>query len=293
MTKPLEGRAALITGANQGLGLAIARAYVEAGASVFMCARDAALLDTARMEVAALAGPGQSVLARAADVSNRDQVAALAREVLEAFPHLQILVNNAGVYGPLGLIEDVDWDAWVRAVEINLFGSILMCRALLPHFKARRYGKIVQLSGGGATNPLPRITAYAVSKAAIVRFAETLAEEVREDGIDVNAIAPGALNTRLLDEVLAGGPERVGQAFYERSLKQKEQGGAPLDRGASLAVFLASAASDGITAKLLSALWDPWETLPEHLDDLRRTDVYTLRRIVPSDRGLSWGHNDE
>jgi NAD(P)-dependent dehydrogenase (short-subunit alcohol dehydrogenase family) len=214
-----------------------------------------------------------------------DRVASAA---LGEFQQVHVLVNNAGIYGPLGPIEEIDWEAWVQAIEINLFGSILMCRALLAHFKAHRYGKIVQLSGGGATTPLPRISAYAASKAAVVRFAETLAEEVRENGIDVNAIAPGALNTRLLDEVLAVGPERVGPAFYERSLKQKAEGGAPLDRGASLAVFLGSAASDGITGKLLSALWDPWETLPEHLDDLGRTDVYTLRRIVPADRGLPW-----
>src|SRR6185436_20968340 len=111
------------------------------------------------------------------------------------------------------------------------------------------------LSGGGATNPLPRISAYAASKAAVVRFAETLAEELRDAHVDVNAIAPGPLNTRLLDEVLTAGPEKVGAGFYERSLKQKEQGGAPLERGAELAVFLGSAASDGITGKLLSALW--------------------------------------
>jgi NAD(P)-dependent dehydrogenase (short-subunit alcohol dehydrogenase family) len=292
MTRWLEGRTALITGANQGLGLAIARAYVEAGASVCMCARDTALLEEARTEVAALALPGQLVLARPADVSLPMQVGQLVSATLDVFPQLHILVNNAGVYGPLGFIEDVDWEAWVEAIEINLFGSILTCRALLPHFKSQRYGKIVQLSGGGATHPLPRISGYAASKAAIVRFAETLAEEVRDDRIDVNSIAPGPLNTRLLDEVLTGGPERVGQAFYERSLKQKEQGGAPLDRGATLAVFLGSAASDGITGKLLSAMWDPWETLAEHRDDLRRTDVYTLRRIVPADRGLSWGKND-
>jgi len=292
MTRPLEGRNALITGANRGFGLAIARAYVEAGASVLMCARDVALLDQARAEVATLASDGQQVLAKPGDVSRRDHVEQMAAVALNAFPQMHILVNNAGVYGPLGPVDDIDWDAWVQAIEINLFGSILMCRALLPHFKAHRYGKIVQLSGGGATNPLPRISAYAASKAAIVRFAETLAEEVHDDRIDVNAIAPGSLNTRLLDEVLAGGPERVGQAFYQRSLKQKQQGGAPLERGAGLAVFLGSAASDGITAKLLSALWDPWAALPEHLDDLRRTDVYTLRRIVPADRGLSWGRND-
>jgi NAD(P)-dependent dehydrogenase (short-subunit alcohol dehydrogenase family) len=292
MTRPLEGRNTIITGANQGLGLAIAKAYVEAGASVLMCARDAGRLESARAEVERLASHGQRVLAVAADVSSEDRVAGLASLALSTFTQVHALVNNAGVYGPLGPIEEVDWRAWVEAVEINLFGSILMCRALLPHFKARRYGKIVQLSGGGATAPLPRMSAYAASKAAIIRFAETLAEEVRGDGIDVNAIAPGALNTRMLDEVLAGGPERVGKAFYERSIKQKEQGGAPLERGASLAVFLGSAASDGITAKLLSALWDPWEALPEHLDDLRRTDVYTLRRIVPGDRGLGWGRDD-
>ncbi|HEX9366564.1 MAG TPA: SDR family oxidoreductase, partial [Vicinamibacterales bacterium] len=199
MTRPLDGRTALITGANQGLGLAIARAYVTAGASVFLCARDAALLEAARVEVSALATEGQLVRAQRADVSRREDVEALAKAVLDVFPRVHILVNNAGVYGPMGLIEDVNWDAWARAIEINLFGSILMCRALLPHFKAHGYGKIVQLSGGGATTPLPRISAYAASKAAIVRFSETLAEEVRADGIDVNAIAPGALNTRLLD----------------------------------------------------------------------------------------------
>src|SRR5206468_2468843 len=124
------------------------------------------------------------------------------------------------------------------------------------------------------------------SKAAIVRFAETLAEEVRDFGIDVNSIAPGALNTRLLDEVLAAGPGRVGENFYNRSMKQKESGGAGLQKGTELALFLASPASDGVTGKLISAVWDPYPEFQDHQDDLRKTDVYTLRRIVPKDRGL-------
>ena len=165
---------------------------------------------------------------------------------------------------------------------------MLPARALASHFIQRGYGKVVQLSGGGATNPLPGLSAYAASKAAVVRFAETLAEELREHHVDVNAIAPGALNTCMLDEVLAAGPERVGERFYERALEQQRSGGVPLERGAELAVWLASAASDGVTAKLLSAVWDPWPKLPEHLDDLA-SDVYTLRRIVPADRGLDWG----
>jgi len=289
VTKPLEGRTALITGGSQGLGLAIARAFVEAGAGVMICARDGELLEKARAELAALASSDQTVVARAADVSQPEEVDELVLAALEAFPQLHILVNNAGVYGPMGLVEDVDWMAWVRAIEINVFGSILMCRAVLPHFKAHRYGKIIQLSGGGATNPLPRLSAYAASKAAIVRFAESLALEVKDDGIDVNAIAPGALNTRMMDELIAAGPEVVGQAFFERMKRIADEGGTPLADGAGLAVFLASAASDGITAKLLSAVWDPWPRLPDHRADLDRTDIYTLRRVTPADRSLDWG----
>ena len=288
MSRILENRAAIITGANQGLGLAIARAYVEAGASVMICARNADLLEGAHAELSALAAPGQTILMQAADVSRRDDVEGLVNRAVETFGQVHILVNNAGIYGPKGGIETIDWDEWVKAIEINLFGSVLLCRALLPHLKAHRYGKIVQLSGGGATNPLPFLSAYAASKAAIIRFAETLAEEVREYHIDVNAIAPGALNTRLLDEILEAGPEKVGQSFYDRMVTQKAKGGTPLEKGASLAVYLASEASDGITGKLISAVWDPWETLAEHKDDLRG-DVYTLRRIVPQDRGMSWG----
>lgn len=285
----LTGRAAIITGASQGFGLEIARTYVAAGASVCMCARNALKLEEARCEVAALAKQHQIVFAQPADVSKKKDVEQLIGEALRRFQQVHILVNNAGVYGPLGLIEEVNWEAWVHAIEINLLGSVLMCRALMPHFKTHHYGKILQLSGGGATNPLPHISAYAVSKAAIVRFVETLSKESHEDHIDINAIAPGALNTRLLDEVLEAGPDKVGHDFYKRSLKQKTAGGAPLAVGASLATYLGSSESDGITGKLISAIWDPWESLTEHLYDLRNTDIYTLRRIVPKDRGMAWG----
>ena len=289
MGRTLDGRTALITGASQGFGLAIARAYVKAGANIIMCARDGEILNKAREEITALAVPGQAIIAQVADVSKPDDVEKLTAKTLDAFHRLHILVNNAGIYGPKGLIEEVDWGEWVRAIGINLLGSVLMCRAVLPHFKTHNYGKIVQLSGGGATNPLPHISAYASSKAAIVRFAETLSEEVRGHHIDVNVVAPGPLNTRLLDEVLEAGPGKVGAAFYDRAVKQKTQGGAPLEKGTELAVFLASATSDGITGKLISAVWDPWERLPEHLDELQKTDIYTLRRIVPKDRGKDWG----
>jgi len=289
-TYSVEGRNAIITGANQGLGYAIAEAYIRSGASLLICARSAGSLEEARENLLALSGPGQKVVAQVADVSKPDDAERLVETGLRSFSTLHILVNNAGVYGPMGPIEEVDWNHWIEAIEINLFGSVLTCRAVLPHFKSRGYGKIIQVSGGGATNPLPRISAYAASKAAIVRFVETLAQEVRKDNIDVNAIAPGALNTRLLDEVLRAGPGKVEQDFYDRALRQKAEGGTPLEKGANLTVFLGSEASDGITGKLISAVWDPWERLSEHVEELQETDIYTLRRIIPKDRGKDWGN---
>jgi NAD(P)-dependent dehydrogenase (short-subunit alcohol dehydrogenase family) len=289
MSDLLLGRNAIITGANQGLGLAIARAYLEQGANILICARDEQKLQSAFDELKPLARSGQTVEKIRADVSVQKDVKALIEFALEKFSQIQILVNNAGVYGPKGKIEDIDWDEWEQAIRINLLGSILVARSLLPHFRKRHYGKIIQLSGGGATNPLPFISAYAASKAGIVRFMETLAEETREDHIDINSIAPGALNTRLLDEVLDAGPEKVGKTFYERAIKQKEGGGTPLEKSADLAVFLGSPASDGITGKLISAVWDPWRNFRDHQQDLAKSDIYTLRRILPKDRSMDWG----
>jgi 3-oxoacyl-[acyl-carrier protein] reductase len=286
---PLHSRSAIVTGASQGLGLAIAQAFAAAGANVAICARDEHAISRAREQVAAAAHGGARVVATRADVARAEDVQALVDSAIRQFGRVQILVNNAGVYGPMGSIDQVDWVEWTRAVEINIYGSVLPIRAILPHLRQQRYGKIIQLSGGGATAPLPRITAYATSKAAIVRLTESVALDVKDQGVDVNSIAPGALNTRLMNELLAAGPGAVGQEFFDRMRKIADDGGTPLEKGAALAVFLASAASDGITGKLLSAPWDPWETLQEHRGDLDGSDVYTLRRIVPKDRKMNWG----
>jgi 3-oxoacyl-[acyl-carrier protein] reductase len=284
----LQGRGILITGASQGLGKAIARSCLAEGANVLICARTAKSLDLAHAELASQASAGQQVLACVADVSRADDAQRLVECAIRSLPRLDALVNNAGVYGPKGVVEEVDWLEWIRTIEVNLIGSVLLCRATLPVFRKQNYGKIVNLSGGGATAPLPRFSAYAASKAALVRFTETVAEETRGTGIDINAVAPGPLNTRLLDEVLEAGPERVGRSFYEQALEQKRTGGVPLEKAAALCVFLVGSDSDGITGRLISAVWDPWHTLAQRRFELDGTDIYTLRRIVPKDRGLDW-----
>lgn len=287
-TGVLAGRSAIVTGANRGLGLAIAEEFAKAGADLALGARDEALLEQRATELRKRY-PDICIVSRRLDVTSPDDVGAFIETSIQELGKLDVLVNNAGVYGPMGAIETVDWNAWASAVAINLFGSVLMARGVIPHMRRAGRGAIIQISGGGATSPMPGISAYAASKAAVVRFAETLALELKSDGITVNSIAPGALNTQLLDEVIAAGPQKVGQQFYERALKQREQGGTPLSKGAETAVFLASDAARGITGRLVSAIWDRWEDWPDHLEALDNSDLYTLRRITGRDRGQDWG----
>jgi len=283
----LKGLNALVTGGSQGLGQAIAEHYLREGANITICARSEKDLISTRTALAKQF-PQQKVTAHTCDISNQEQVATLVASAVNDLGSLDILVLNAGIYGPMGPTESVDLAEWRRAIDVNLYGVLLPCREIIPLFKRAGRGKIVILSGGGATNPMPNISAYATSKAAVVRLMETLAEELRPFKIDVNAIAPGALATRLVDQVLAAGADKVGAAFFEKNKGWKEKGAVPLSLGASLAVYLGSNESDDITGKLLSAQWDPWAKLQEHREDLAKTDIYCLRRIVPEDRGRKW-----
>jgi 3-oxoacyl-[acyl-carrier protein] reductase len=283
----LKNLNAIITGSSQGLGKVIAEHFLSEGANVALCARSEKDLLATRDELAKKFS-SQKVVAKTCDVSNEAQVNELVAFAVRELGGVNALVLNAGIYGPMGPTESVSLDEWRRAMDINLYGVLLPCRAVIPHFKKAGRGKIVVLSGGGATNPLPNISSYAASKAAVVRLMETFAEELKAFHVDVNAIAPGALATRLVDEVIAAGPEKVGAAFYEKNKQWKEKGATPLELGAKLAVYLASAQSDGVTGKLISAQWDPWERLHEFKADLN-SDIYALRRIVPKDRGKAWG----
>lgn len=284
----LVGRSAVITGASQGLGRCIAEQFVRDGANVAICARTPEALSKAEAVLRQTCGAAQKVFAMRCDVSREADVNEFVAGARNEFGTVDILVANAGVYGPMGPIETVDWREWVRAFEINLYGVLLPCRAVIPHFKKLGRGKIVIISGGGATNPLPNISSYASAKAAVVRVMETMAHELKAHRIDVNAIAPGALKTRFVEQVLNAGPEVVGAAFYERNLKLAADGGTPLELGAHLCAYLASEQSDGITGRLISAQWDRWEILHERKDELAPSDIYTLRRIIPEDRGKTW-----
>lgn len=271
----LDRETVVITGAGRGIGAAIAHAFADAGANLVLLARTQAEIERVAEETRAR---GVASLALRGDVSRRPDVEQMVAAAEEMFGRIDVLVNAAGVYGPIGTLAENDMAEWARAIETNLLGTAFSMHAVLPHMIARRKGVVINFSGGGAVSPFPRFSAYASSKAAVVRLTETVAEEVKEFGIRVNAIAPGAVNTRLLDQVLAAG-ERAGTQFYAKAKEQKAKGGTPLETAAELTVFLASPTAAGVTGRLISAVWDDWKSLPERAQELGRSALFTLRRI--------------
>jgi NAD(P)-dependent dehydrogenase (short-subunit alcohol dehydrogenase family) len=279
MSGRLVGRTALITGGGRGIGEAIGLAFAGEGAELMLVSRTEKELNAVADRCRAM---GRRCFIGVGDVSVRADVARLVAAALRDLGHVDVLVNAAGVYGPIGPVTDVDLAEWARALSVNLLGVLYTCHDVIPSMQRRRSGSIINFSGGGATSPLPRFSAYGVSKAAVVRLSETLAEEVAGDNIRVNAIAPGAIDTKLQNDVLEAGA-RAG-ALYQRisALRESGDGGTPVSVPAELAVFLGSDASAGLTGRLISAPHDPWRDWdPAKIAALASTPWYTLRRLDP------------
>lgn len=277
---------ALITGGSRGLGAVLVRRFWLDGYNLGVVSRNEADIHHVLNDLPQR--DNQTATSLACDLGSPAEVAGLIKRVKSSFPKLNVLLNNAAIQGPIGTLESNDLAEWQRAVQINLLAPVALCQGLIPALAADGGGAIINLSGGGATGPRANFSAYATAKAGLVRFSETLAEELKPRGIRVNSIAPGAMKTAMLGEVLAKGAA-AGDRELSIANKVFEEGGASMDRVADLAIFLASDAARGITGKLISAVWDNWESWPQHLSELSTSDVYTLRRITGRDRGMSWG----
>ena len=275
----LKGKTAIITGGSRGIGRAVAKAFLTEGANVAIAARSGAELRSTLLELKELG----AIIGTKTDVSDKDDVERLVSGTLAEYGSVDVLVNAAAVQSPMGLFIETEADEWLKNIMINLLGTALCCRYVLPIMveakkRNKTRGKIINFSGGGATSARPFFSAYAASKAAVVRFTETVSEEVREFGIDVNAVAPGEVNTGMLEEVINAG-QRVGSEESRKALERKLAGGVPPELAAELVVFLSSGDSDGITGKLISARWDPY-TDDDFTDALRNDrDIASLRRI--------------
>lgn len=287
----LEGKRTFISGGTRGLGLEIAKSFLKAGADVAFCGRNSLEVEKVESELKSAHSPtGRlEILGLTVDIADSKQVKMLKTEIKNKFGDPDVLVCNAGVLGPMNEFLANDLGEWISAFNINLFGSILLTHEFLPSMLAKRKGKIIQLSGGGATSPLPGLTSYAASKTGVIRFIETLAEEYKNSGVDINAVAPGMLKTRMLNEMLEAGPDSIGLKLYNKSMAKATDELDSTEKTCRLINFLASEVSDGITGKLVSAEWDNWSEWPHHIKELRESDLYTLRRITGRDRGQTWG----
>jgi NAD(P)-dependent dehydrogenase (short-subunit alcohol dehydrogenase family) len=277
----------IITGGTVGFGKALAEKFLNEGANISICSRNEQQLFDTQSELLSKF-PNQIILVKKCDVSFEKDVKEFITYSLDTFKTIHVLILNAGVYGPMGPIETVSLDEWRKSIDINLFGVLLPCRELIPHFKQNKYGKIIVLSGGGATNPMPNLSSYATAKAAVVRLVETLSKELLSYNVDINAIAPGAMLTRMMEQVIDAGPEIVGDEFFKKNQNWKQNGATSMELGTNLAVYLSTADSNGVTGKLISAQWDDWKNFGNHLNDLQNSDIYTIRRIVPEDRNKKW-----
>lgn len=271
----------VLTGSSTGIGRSLAEHLLAQGHRVWGLARSDQS-DFAKRHP-------ESFHASRCDVGVWSDMERAAEEVAAAWPHVDGLITCAGLQGEVGRTLSADpvrWSATVRANLDGTFHSLRAFDALLA--RAPRRAKMICFSGGGATKPRARFSAYGVAKTGIVRLVETIAEEERGRPLDINAVAPGAINTRLTDEVLALGPAVVGEAEFAAAQKQKTNGGASREKVLGLVDWLLSPASDGITGRLISAPWDPWPTLGDRTAEIAASDIYTLRRIVPEDRDKKW-----
>ena len=282
-----EEQYCLITGASRGLGKALAEYFWQRGWSLILLARGQQVLS----EVVRSLGEreGQSSHTIAADLAKSGEIERIVETAKSLVPRLDALINNAGIQGAVGPVWDNDWNEWLDTLRVDLLAPVALCRLIAPWMIENGGGSIISLSGGGATGPRANFSAYATAKAGLVRFSETLAEELKPHNIRVNCIAPGAMSTAMLEDVVAKGEVAAGKKEYEISVRVLREGEASMQRVAELCYFLASAASNGITGKLISAVWDNWGHWPEHLDELNSSDAYTLRRVAGRDRGFIWG----
>lgn len=280
VSRRLAGKVALVTGGSRGIGLAISRAFAYEGAAVGILSRTAEELESAGRW---FRKTGAKVVTICGDVSSRSTSLRAVQQVEDDLGPVDVLVNNAAVQGPIGPIEELDPDEWQYTVEVGLLGPVWLLQAVIPGMKARRTGSIINLSGGGATAARERFSAYAATKTALVRVTETVARELVDFGVRANAIAPGAINTRMLDEIEAVG-DRAGAKALADVKRQRETGGGDLEAVGELSVFLASDESRHLTGRLLSAIWDDWRALKDLPPNYLADDEFTLRRIAASVR---------
>lgn len=262
----------ILTGSTSGLGFALFKFLINKNYNLILISKNKKKL----IQLKKLYNKKKNIHIYAIDISNIVKLKKVIGKILKKFKHVDVLINNAAILGPIGKIEKNNWYEWIKTINTNLLASVLLIKAILPSMKKYKSGKIIQLSGGGATAPMPNFSAYAVSKTGIVRFIETIADECKENNISINAVAPGAMNTNMLNIGLKAGKKTVGK-YYSKLIMQKKTGGAGFEKATELIEFLLK--NKKINGKLISAIWDNWRS-KTFLKKTSNKDIFTLRRKI-------------
>jgi 3-oxoacyl-[acyl-carrier protein] reductase len=272
---------AVITGASRGLGEYIAGSFVKQGIKkLIILARNGEILSKAQSSLNKMRiSSTQKIITKECDISSMSDIERFSELCFQETEKIDILVNNASVFGPIGYFEDVQLNEWVETIHVNYVGTATIIKYLLPLIKASERGKIINIVGGGASKPYGCLSGYATSKVAIVRFTEELAAELNKYNIDINCIAPGPLDTRFVDVMLNAGVEVLGKSLYDHVTNIRKEGGTSFELPSLLCHFLADSASNGISGKMLSARYDDIKLLIKNKDRLIKSDLYTLRRV--------------
>lgn len=264
----------VLTGASSGIGAALTEALAADGHRLFVCARRGDRLRQVTQN-GAIATPF------VCDVGDPNQLEAFATKVRTEVSHVDALINCAGAYGAIGEVMDVDSEAWFATLRTNILGTMMAVQQFVPAMRKAERPVVINFAGGGAFDPLPNYSAYAVSKAGVVRLTETLAVELSSRNVCVNAVAPGFVTTEIHEATLAAGPDRAGQALYDMTREKLQQGAVPIETPINCVRFLLSDQAAGLTGKTLSASFDPWNTdgFQNNIDKINASELYSMKRI--------------
>jgi len=272
----LEGKVALISGGARGQGAAEAKLFAGEGAKVVF---GDILDDLGKQVEAEIHEVGGEALYIHLDVTNAADWASAVEAAVSRYGRLDVLVNNAGIGGPVGLLQDNDVTEWINTIQVNVVGTYLCCRAVLPVMIAQDRGKIVNLAGAGATAAWRNTSAYCASKAAVVRLTENIWLELDGKNVQINSLGPGSIDTRMWEQ-LRDGAELVGDKdLFELGVRVTSGGGASIERAADLAVFFASDDSGKLSGRLISAVADDFDNLPPRIPEIMASDAFIVRKV--------------
>jgi short-subunit dehydrogenase len=265
----------LLTGASSGIGKELVKNFSKKDFNLIVCARS-------RSELKKLKKIKETIKYFKCDVSKESDVLKLKKFVSKYFEKVDVIINAAGIYGAIGRFDNLNFSNWKKAIEVNFFGTVLICKYFMNLLLKSKIKKIINFAGGGAFNAFPNFSAYACSKAAVVRFTENLAVEFKNQGVVANCVAPGFNITPMQNDVLKAGKKKSGKKFYnfvkkEVSKKKNYKIVTPIN----CINFLINNKLKKISGKTISANFDNWSSkiFKKIINNKKNSELFLMRRI--------------